>query len=134
MQSPLFLLALLLPFFSLFGEEKVLMEKAVPNRIIRQGDLRVKTSGEQLILQIDLQTRHLGRIQKKILQSETANWPESYDSLQYQQTLSKVIETSRPRKDGKTEFFIEWRLGSNGGGSVLLRNAENEVSLTELSP
>lgn len=128
------LLTLPLWFFSLWGEEVVRMEKPIPNRLLRQGELKVIQNGTNIELRIELKTRHLEKVRDKIIQAETENWPNSADSLQYLKAINATSKTALHTGKGKINFRIIWILQGDEQGSIHLVTDTQKVVLPEFSP
>lgn len=114
---------ILLMVFSLspsWGEEAVLQKVPLPNRMLRQGDALLIASGEGIGVRIALETRHLKKVEEKILASETENWPDSPDSQRYRASLQRACAAALAQSTGKIPFTIEWFVSPDSKGVVRL--------------
>jgi hypothetical protein len=116
------------------AEETVLREAPVPNRMLRQGTAVHFRDGSEEGVRIAFHTRHLPRIEEKILESERTNWPEHPDSLRYREALSDACRKALETGSGRVGFTIEWRTGPEGGGRVTLSWTGGELVLKDLDP
>jgi hypothetical protein len=94
--------------------ETVLRETAVPNRLLRQGDVRLVLRGEALVVQTRLHSAHLPRVLKKISEAESKNWPEGHarveDRIAYLDALEAASAHALEHADaqGRATLLIEF--------------------------
>ena len=115
-----FLTSLLLGITGLTAAETVLDTAQVPNRLLRQGEARWILREDAVGVTIDLHTRYLKRVRKKILATEKKNWPGNPASRLYCEALDSVTKTLLSTRDGKIPFRIEWFLSADGKGRVFV--------------
>jgi hypothetical protein len=118
----------------LSAEETVLKTAPVPNRLLRQGDAILFTRDQDKGVRIELNTRHLNKVRKKIIESEKTHWPDSADSLAYQTALNTACDEALKNGKGVLKFTIEWIRHPDGNGTVYITSEEDTQTLTELSP
>lgn len=133
MQVRLFTLLMVFSLLPVKGEETILQQVPVPNRMLRQGDALLIESGDGIGVRIDLHTRHLKKVEEKILEAETGNWPASPDSQRYLTLLRRACAEAQQLAEGKVAFSIEWWLTSPEKGHVRLRYAGRQADLADLS-
>jgi hypothetical protein len=100
--------------------ETVLRETAVPNRLLRQGDVRLLQRGGALVVQTRLHSAHLPKVLKKITAAELNNWPEDHaraaDRRAYLDALEEAGAHAREQADaqGRATLRIEFVSDADG--------------------
>lgn len=123
-------LLLLLSALGISRAETVLRQSPIPNRLLRQGEaLLIEADDTTRFVRIDLHTRHLDRIEAKIIESETRNWPDSPDSTAYIEALRRVCREARAAQKGPIALRIDWT-----PDRVTLAQGESVTHLDTLSP
>ncbi|MDA3873149.1 MAG: hypothetical protein PF795_04240 [Kiritimatiellae bacterium] len=116
------------------AEERILLRSAIQNQLFTQGEATLRQSENRSQIRIDLHTRHLGRVEATILESEQKNWPDSADSHRFQTALHEACKAAQNGSSGKISFLIEWTLTDEKTGQVRLVWSGGEQTLKDLSP
>ncbi len=126
MRIPLLLL-LLAP---LLPADTILRSAPIPNRLLRQGDaLVLDTDNGARLLRIDLHTRHLARVEAKIVEAESLHWPESPHSAAFRAALRAATVEALRDAEGPVAFRIDW-----SPDSVLISHGDRSIPVPGLSP
>lgn len=122
---------LLLLCLGVVQAETVIRTAPIPNRLLRQGDaLLLESADGTRFVRIDLHTRHLARVEAKIIESESQNWPGSPDSAAYIDALRTLCRQARAtRTGGPVSLLIDWH-----PRHVTLTRGETTLHLSALSP
>jgi hypothetical protein len=125
---------LILTSLGLSAQEQILLKQPIPNRILRQGEATLLQTRNRTRIRIELHTRHLTRIEAKIISSEQQNWPDSADSLRFQTALIEAFTAARTESEKKVSFLIQWTCTADQTGDVKLVWSGGERILEDLSP
>lgn len=126
-------LTILTGLITVSAEEAIVLRRPIPNRLLKQGEARLTRDENGSRIRIDLNTRHLARVERKILAGEKQNWPESADSRRFQDALTQACRTAASA-EGKVPFLIEWSFTPETTGSVRLKWTGGETILDDLDP
>ena len=105
---------LVLPFLcllqmALFAEEQVIKRAPLPNRILKQGEaLLIQPESGSRFMRIALSTKHLAKVESKIIEGEKRNWPNSADSAAYLKVLRDICRQAIANGDKPVILTLNW--------------------------
>ncbi|WFB36686.1 hypothetical protein P3T73_02785 [Kiritimatiellota bacterium B12222] len=122
--------SLILLCFSVHAEESIIARAAIPNRLLKQGEMQlVAPDNAPRFIRIELSTRHLSKVEKKIVEKETLNWPDSPDSLLYLEVLHSLCTQALASGVQPVVLSIQWH-----PDRVSVHYQDQQPVLTNLSP
>ncbi len=104
-----FYLSLIFLQLALPAGEQVIKSAPIPNRILKQGEaLLIQPESGPRFMRIALATKHLGKVEQKIIAGEKENWPDSEDSAAYLKVLRQICNQAAVNGDKPVVFSIHW--------------------------
>ncbi|MDF3128593.1 hypothetical protein P0Y35_05245 [Kiritimatiellaeota bacterium B1221] len=111
------------------AEERVVQSAPIPNRILRQGDaLLIQPEFGPRFIRIALTTKHLGKVENKIIAGEKQNWPDSKDSARYLKALRELCAQAVESGEKPVILTINWH-----PDRVELLYQDRSITLDDLS-
>ena len=92
--------------------DTILHRTPVPNRLLKQGEVRLLQRDGAVVVQTALRSGHIEKVCEKIVSAEKKNWPDFdpdvSDRIRYSETLLLECDRAKKERKGNVELLIEF--------------------------